>query len=66
MLNSINKIKYDLWLELMNNFFPEKNEIISVKKIMNQFKIKKYSQKNMFDSESEIKKFKDFFKTYHN
>jgi hypothetical protein len=62
---SVNKSKCDLWLELMKNFFPDKNEIISVKKLMYQFKIKKYSKNNMFDSKDEINLLNDFFKNYN-
>jgi hypothetical protein len=62
---SVNKRKCDLWLELMKNFFPDKNEIISVKKLMNQFKIKKFSQNNMFDSKDEINLLHDFFKNHN-
>ena len=60
-----NKEKIKLWDELMRNFFPEKNEIISYKKLNSQFQIDKYYIDKMFDSESEIKKLKDFFKNYN-
>ena len=60
-----NKEKIELWLGLMRNFFPEKNEIISYKKLNSQFQIDKYSIDKMFDSESEIKKLKEFFKNYN-
>lgn len=60
-----NKEKIKLWDELMRNFFPEKNEIISYKKLNSQFQIDKYSIDKMFDSESEIKKLKEFFNNYN-
>jgi hypothetical protein len=49
----------------MEKTFPDKTEMISFGKLENQFKYEPFSRKAMFDSESEIKKLKEFFKNYN-
>ena len=60
-----NKEKIELWTKFMEKIFPDKTELISFGKLENQFKYEPFSRKAMFDSESEIKKLKDFFKNYN-
>ena len=49
----------------MEKIFPDKTEVISFRKLENQFKYEPFSRNAMFDSELEIKKLKDFFKNYN-
>ena len=60
-----NKEKIELWTKFMEKIFPDKTELISFGKLENQFKYEPFSRKAMFDSESEIKKLKEFFKNYN-
>jgi hypothetical protein len=60
-----NMEKIELWTKFMEKIFPDKTELISFGKLENQFKYEPFSRKAMFDSESEIKKLKEFFKNYN-
>ena len=60
-----NKEKIELWTKFMEKIFPYKTEVISFRKLENQFKYEPFSRNAMFDSELEIKKLKDFFKNYN-
>jgi hypothetical protein len=58
-----NKLKRELWAEFMDNLFPNKSDVISLRKLKALF-TKKYPQDKLFNSKSEFDELKSFFDNF--
>lgn len=56
-----NQEKLKIWADFIDRVFPDKNEIISFKKLKSKFKIKPYSNEQVLGSPGEIEKIEFFF-----
>ena len=60
-----NKEKVKLWNDLMSTYFNEPSMEITFDMIIAQTKLKPFFKDSMFESESEILEFREFFKNYN-